>query len=396
MSAQRRAHVLIGRHAYRLIAIGAACALCAVTSPAGAAGGERASAPLWSELGRPREQRARQLLRSARAHEQEANRAFPGDYRGVCRRALEGMSSGESLAAVRGRGRALRTLAHQAFHRRALLDAALARVERALALVPHDGDALYARARLLAQWEQPGPAWTCSSQRRDDDTIAAFQSLQLHHPELAPSAVAFELAVALTRNQRFAEAARAYQRAASLALDGDDSATVRSNLAEMTMLAGDLQGAVEQYERARRGSRGGRDYLLALWGLSVALERLGEHSAALEHAQKALHAEGWSAQALRSDGVFFEPPHELHFYEGLAHEALAEHHAEQADLAARGRALRAAAVSYRAFLAGAGERGAFAPAAETALTRVQRTLAALPRPKPARSPANTKPARSAP
>jgi tetratricopeptide (TPR) repeat protein len=336
-----------------------------------ASGDERASAPLWSELGRPREQRARQLLRSARAHEQEAHRTFPGDYRAVCGRALEGLNASDSLAGVRGRGRALRALAHQAFRRRALLDAALARIDRALALAPDDGDALYARARVLAQWEQPGPVWTCSSQRRDPEAIAAFEALQIRHPELAPATVAFELAVALTRSQRFADAAQAYERAAALALDGENGATVRSNLAEMTMLAGDLQGAVDHYERALRSSNGGRDYLLALWGLSVALDRLGEHTAAIQHAQKALHAEGWTAQALRSDGVFFEPPHELHYYEGLAHEALADH-----DPTARTRELRAASVSYRAFLAGAGDHSTFTQAAETALSRVQSALTA--------------------
>ena len=356
-------------------------------APVAASGNERASAPLWSELGRPREQRARHLLRSARAHEQEANRAFPGDYRAVCARALESSPGGESIAAVRGRGRALRTLAHQAFRRRALLEAALARIDRALALAPDNGEALYARARVLAQWEQPGPAWTCSVERRDAETIAALEAVQVRHPELAPPTVAFELAVALTRSQRFADAARAYQRAASLALDGDSGAMVRANLAEMTMLSGDLQGAVEHYERALRDSNGGRDYLLALWGLAVALDRLGEHASAIEHAQKALHAEGWTAQALRSDGVFFEPPHELHYYEGLAHEALAAH-----DPNASARELRAATVSYRAFLAGAGERATFTQAVQIALERVRRAQASLPRNAKPRVPAAAHPA----
>jgi tetratricopeptide (TPR) repeat protein len=133
----------------------------------------------------------------------------------------------------------------------------------------------------------------------------------------------------------------------------------------MTMLAGDLQGAVDNYERALQNSSGGRDYLLALWGLSVALDRLGEHASAIEHAQKALHAEGWSASVLRSDGVFFEPPSELHYYEGLAHEALAAH-----DETARARELRAAVVSFRAFVAGTGEHGPYAQAGQQALERV--------------------------
>jgi hypothetical protein len=109
---------------------------------------------------------------------------------------------------------------------------------------------------------------------------------------------------------------------------------------------------------------------------------LGEHASAIEHAQKALHAEGWTAQALRSDGVFFEPPHELHYYEGLAHEALAAH-----DANVSARELRAATVSYRAFLAGAGERGTFTQAVEIALERVRKAQASLPRNTKPRGPA---------
>jgi tetratricopeptide (TPR) repeat protein len=372
-----------GGNAFRLIAgnalIAGGALLLALDANAGtasAAGNERASAPLWSEIGRPREQRAHELLLSARAHEQEAERTFPGEFRAVCNRALESAPDSESLASLRGRGRALHTLARQALRRRAQLDAALDRLDRALALAPDDGEVLYARARVLASWEDPGPSWTCESTRRDAEAIAAYETLQNRHPELAPAAVAFELAVALTRSRRFADAARAYQRASSLALDGDNGGTVLSNLAEMTMLAGDLQGAVDNYERALQGSSGGRDYLLALWGLSVALDRLGEHQSALDHAQKALHAEGWSAQVLRSDGVFFEPPNELHYYEGLAHEALAAH-----DDAARAHELRAATVSYRAFLAGAGEHGSFTQAGQAALERVQAEAKAAPRTK---------------
>ena len=74
-------------------------------------------------------------------------------------------------------------------------------------------------------------------------------------------------------------------------------------------------------------------------------------------------------QVLRSDGVFFEPEHEIHAYEGLGHEALAAR--SDADRALE---LAAAAASYRAFIDAAGSNAAFSTAARADLDQVEAAL----------------------
>jgi tetratricopeptide (TPR) repeat protein len=286
----------------------------------------------------------------------------------------------ESLTALSGRARALRELARQAVRKRAHMDNAVARLERAVQLDPDDPEVLYALGRVLMMWEQPGPIYLCSSQRRDEEATAALQKLRRLHPDFMAETVTFDLAVLLTRRARFADAARAYADAIALALDGNETAVMRANLAEVTMLAGDLEHAVEHYERALRIANGGRDYLLALWGLCVALDRLGEHDAAQVNAQKAIEAEVGQMQVLRSDGVFFEPEHEVYYYEALGHEALAARPG-----ADRAQELATAAASFRAFISAAGDTGAFTVAARASLERVQAELHALQPRKGART-----------
>jgi tetratricopeptide (TPR) repeat protein len=341
----------------------------AVAALGGPPGDDRVSAPLWREVGHPGQRRARDLLRQALLQEREASRQLPSDWPSLCRRAMSPGFGDDSLAAIRGRTRALRELARQAVVRRARLDSAIVRLQLAAKLAPGDAEILYALARVLIKWEEPGPLWRCSARRRDDEAIAVLEELRRRQPQYAQSAVAFDLAVVLTRASRFADAAQVYSEAIALALDPAESAVMRSNLAEVTMLSGDVESAIVHYERALRAAGGGRDYLLPLWGMAVALDRLGEHDAALEHAGKAVHAEGGRMAVLRSDGVFFEPDHEIHYYEALGHEALAAR--PDADVA---RELAAAAASWRTFAAAAGDAGAFAAAARANLERAEREL----------------------
>jgi tetratricopeptide (TPR) repeat protein len=342
-------------------------------------GRDRVSAALWRELGHPGQRRARDLLRQALLQEREASRQLPGDWPSLCRRAMSPGFGDESLGAIRGRTRALRELARQAVIRRARLDSAIARLRIAVELAPDDPEILYALARVLLKWEEPGPLWGCTARRQDEEAIAVLEQLRRQQPQFAQSAVAFDMAIVLTRTGRFAEAAQVYNEAIALALDPGEAAVMRSNLAEVTMLSGDLEGAIAQYERALRAAGGGRDYLLPLWGMAVALDRLGEHDAALQNAGKAVHAEGGRMAVLRSDGVFFEPEHEIHYYEALGREALAAR--PEADAA---RELAAAAASWRSFAAAAGETGSFAAAARANLERTERALQALRTKRPKR------------
>jgi tetratricopeptide (TPR) repeat protein len=361
---------------WRSSAIVLVLALVLAPLPAGASSDPRPahrSAALWRELSGHAHKRARLLLEHARANIREGNRQLPADWRNLCTNTLTLAFSDEGSAALTARARALRDLSRQALRKRALLDGALERLERARTLDPDDPELLYAFARALMAWESPGPLWTCTSERRDEQAATALRALRTEHPDFMPETVTFDLAVVQTRRGLFAEAAHAYADAIALALDGDETAVMRANLAEVTMLAGDLEGAVMHYQRALQATHGGRDYLLALWGLAVALDRLGEHDAALEQARKAVEAEGGRMQVLRSDGVFFEPAHEVHAYEGLGHEALAARN--EAD---RARELTRAAASYRAWLGAAGDAHAFSAATRGDLERVQEGMRAQP------------------
>lgn len=301
--------------------------------------------------------------------EREAMRILPTDWRAICERTLGSVGTQdvgvESLAALEGRTRALRELARVALRRRAYLDNADELLRRARAIAPDAAEVLYASARLWTLWEQPASPWHCGAERRDEEALRALQTLRREHPEFMADAVTFDLAVALTRLHRFAEAAAAYETAMTLSLDGQETSTVLANRAEVTMLSGDLEAAVGLYERARSKARGSREHLLATWGLAVAIDRLGEHEEAIAMLAKALIADGGGMRVLRDGGVFFEPERERDYYEGLGHEALAEQSKDD-----RARALQLAAASFRRFLAD-GADDAFAQAARANLQRLE-------------------------
>jgi tetratricopeptide (TPR) repeat protein len=129
--------------------------------------------------------------------------------------------------------------------------------------------------------------------------------------------------VLYTRESDFARAAEEYERALSLRLDEGSRGVVLGNLAEVTMMSGNLEEAVAYYERAiHEGSADER--LLSLWGLSVALDRLGEHGEAMEHAQKALRDDQRPMGVLKQSSVFFVPAYESHYYDGVGMLAMAE------------------------------------------------------------------------
>lgn len=89
-------------------------------------------------------------------------------------------------------------------------------------------------------------------------------------------------------------------------------ATALSNRAEARMAQGDLREAVEDYRAALAITVDP----VATLGLAVALDRLGDLSAALAEAEKSRLLDPEAAR-LRGDGVFFVPAYERHWYEAL-------------------------------------------------------------------------------
>ncbi len=204
--------------------------------------------------------------------------------------------------------------------RRAAIENAITRFELARKLVPRDPEVLFLSAKALALWERRSSGGRI--EKRSREAIARFEELRSVDADYEAYQVAFELGILHTLQGDPARAVAEYQRALSLRIDEGSPSTVLSNLAEVTMMSGDLEGAVELYERAVAAGSGD-ERVLSRWGLAVALDRLGEHSEAYAQAQRAITDDQRPLGALRQSGVFFVPPYESYYYEGLGLFALA-------------------------------------------------------------------------
>jgi tetratricopeptide (TPR) repeat protein len=222
--------------------------------------------------------------------------------------------------------------------RRLAIEAALSRFERALTLAPDHREARLLHAKALASWQERTP----SGQLSDSSAQAIEQLHALRALDALYEAqdVAFQLGVLHTRRADFERARAEYEHALALWSD-DDQASLLSNLAEVTMMTGDLTRALTLYERAVHESRDDAR-LLALWGSAVALDRMGEQTEALARARRATQEDRAPFAVLQQSGVFFAPPYERHYYEALGHLALADREREGSEpLGARvGRARR--------------------------------------------------------
>lgn len=122
---------------------------------------------------------------------------------------------------------------------------------------------------------------------------------------------------------------RAYTEVLRQATDELSRATPTLNLAETEMHLGNLREAAEGYREALRiaGRVPSRETApLAVWGLAVALDRAGDRAGAEKEARFARELERSMGvpNLLRSEGVFFVPAFEIHWYEGLGASAQAK------------------------------------------------------------------------
>ena len=123
---------------------------------------------------------------------------------------------------------------------------------------------------------------------------------------------------------------RAYTQVLQQATDELSRATPTLNLAETEMHLGNLREAVEGYREALRiaGRVPSRETApLAVWGLAVALDRSGDRVGGEKEARFARDLERSMGvpNLLRTEGVFFVPAYEIHWYEGLGASAQAKH-----------------------------------------------------------------------
>jgi tetratricopeptide (TPR) repeat protein len=204
--------------------------------------------------------------------------------------------------------------------RRVGIENALSRFERARELTPDDPELLFLTGRALSAWQREGGG---RAEHKNAEAIESFLALRALDPWYEAETVAFELGILYTREARFREAQAEYERALRLRLEVEGDSAVLGNLAEVTMLAGDLERSVRLYERAI-GEGSSDQRLLSLWGLAVALDRLGERARAIDSAQEALRSDQRPMHVLEQGGVFFVPAHERHYYRGLGFQAQAQ------------------------------------------------------------------------
>lgn len=305
------------------------------------------------------------LLERAEDQVDTALRAFPMSFRTVCERTQALRLSADSPAVRKGRSRALAVFSSQARVRREALDRALADLDRAAKLEPNDPEIARARIRALALWEEPGSVERCEVRQRTAAAIEAVKALHALRPEEVGSASVFELGALLTRQGDYAGAAAAYRRAIALAFDDAERSAAYAQLGSATMLGGDAVGAVPYYRSALSSAGPGRASAVLHLGLAVALDRSGEHGAAVEAAVRGMEVAERSLDVLAPDAVEFDPGSERFVYLALANEALAELKPED-----RASFLDAAAENYAAFLTRVDAGNVYRNAAEADLRAV--------------------------
>ncbi|MEO6954559.1 MAG: tetratricopeptide repeat protein [Polyangia bacterium] len=209
-----------------------------------------------------------------------------------------------------------------------LADRAQALCEKASVATPVDVEATFRIVRALTMPDAANPE-ACRS-GRCEDALRRLEKLA-KRPDAAPDAarIASEQGIVLSRMQRYAEALSAYERALPLidatripfTLDErQGSVLLWGNSAETAMALGRLDEAIRRYQLAvDAATYGSAEWQLALYGLGVALDRDGQGELAKRTIGKALERDPALAR-LHDDSVFFEPPGDVAYYEGLAHE----------------------------------------------------------------------------
>ncbi|MDQ3034830.1 MAG: tetratricopeptide repeat protein, partial [Myxococcota bacterium] len=335
------------------VAFAIALAGSALASPAGAqeiAGGmPRAGEPSWGDYVSPERRTARQLRRDGLV------------------RLLDALgSTGQGLGPPP----------------EVLFEQALIRFERARRALPQDPDLLYFTALALGGWHRMVDGHV---ERRTDEAIAAYEELRRVDPDYHADRVAFELALLRSRRGEHTEAVAEYRRVIDAAMldpapppyaitDRErqlarlyvavSPATAHLNLAENTMMIGDLDSAIAAYRRAADlSSDDPVTRVLALWGLALALDRSGDTRDAMATARRAIQGDpypvdvpplGIDHQAhgpmaiLHGHGVFFEPAYELDAYDAIGWEAMAS----GLSGADREELLRRARLAWTAYLTG--------------------------------------------
>lgn len=246
---------------------------------------------------------------------------------------------------------------------RALALRAVEAYEKAAALRPEAGEPHYRAAEVLHAHflERIGAGTVLTERAIAERALAHWRAFEERAP-LDPRATdtLFRRAIVNTRLAGEDDLARAVDNYETLIERSDlpsryaqNVATWLSNLAETYMMVGRLDDAVAMYRRALEY---GSDPLHA-YGLAVALDR--NQQGALAREIMLSYAATDRLRGLESDGIFFVPEGEKHYYLALGREALGE--------------LEEAAAHYRRFIS-SGAHPRYRPRAVENLRAVQARL----------------------
>jgi tetratricopeptide (TPR) repeat protein len=156
----------------------------------------------------------------------------------------------------------------------------------------------------------------------DERAAAALENSLRTAPDDPQAADAyFKLAVSYARLGRPSEEIAAYDEYLRRETNPVDRAIALSNRAESRMVEGDLTQAVVDYRASIALSA---DNVLAHWGLAVALDRTGDRAGGLNEAKIAIGYDPLDQLLGDRSTVFFVPPYDRYWYEGLGAMARAE------------------------------------------------------------------------
>lgn len=164
----------------------------------------------------------------------------------------------------------------------------------------------------------------CERLERHERAIVALRrglALAPTHPA-APEAW-LTLALALAKLDRPDEERSAYVAFLEQSTEPQGRGVALYNFAEAEMRLGRLPEAIRGYREAMGQGTGtnrtsGDTYVLALWGLAVALDRYGDTSAAEREAERAaVQLDPWDHIIDNRDNVFFVPAYERNWYLAL-------------------------------------------------------------------------------
>lgn len=209
-----------------------------------------------------------------------------------------------------------------------LADQVLSLADQAVAQSPKDPSAHLMRAHALEVHDVDRPE-SCRPGRCEQALEALLRARDLDKNGVFAARIANELGLVYSKLSRFPEALAEYDRALNL-VDGErrtdrideiDRSVLYGNSAETLMGMGRTDEAIARYRLARdAASPPEQSWLLANYGLALALDRDDQGAAAFNAARKALEQDPEFYQ-LRDDGVFFEPLGDKWAYLALSYEA---------------------------------------------------------------------------